>query len=235
MHRRALALAVGLLLAGAAALFVPYLTEDRDAVVSTPATEPLFTTPALIELEGGERACARQVLLDPEAGAARIRVGTFGAQGQPLELLLVGPGYRESVPVPGGYSDNAALSVPVEGPAEELIGRACVENDGRRAVALYATSEPRTVTRMDVTVEGEPVKADLALTFTEGERQSILERTPEILDHATAFGPAGPWLAWALAFLVLLGVPALSLWALRRAFAQPKAATSRSASEITRE
>lgn len=239
MPKPALALALGLIAVVAAAGFVPFLTEDRPIPVTTAATTPVFSAPALVEVPPGERACLDDVLLDPDADIARFRVGTYGEDGPPLALTLAAPGYRERVAVGAGYADNAELGVPVEGPERELIGDACIANEGRVLIALYATAEGRTQSRVDVEVDGEPVPADVALTFFQREPESVAGRIPEALDAMTAFRPVGTWLTWPLFLLVALAMPALALWALHRAFAQdgeerPNAATSRSASPSTR-
>lgn len=222
MPRAALALAVGLMLVGAAIWFVPYLTDEREVPVSTPGTAPLFLNPALIEIREDERACATDVLLDPDADLARFRVGTYREPGAPLEVTLSGPGYRERAAVPGGYPDNAVIDVPVEGPPRELIGRACIENVGEDLMGLYATQEVRTQSRIEVTVDGESSELDLALAFYEEEPQSIAARLPAIMSAATVFRPIGPWLAWPLLVLLLAGIPALALWALWRAFSRTR-------------
>lgn len=239
MPRAAVALAGAILVVVAIAAFVPFITEDRAVPVSTPSTNSMFIAPALIEVPPGERACLDDVLLDPEADIARFRVGTYGFEGPPLALTLFAAGFREDVRVGPGYADNAEIDVALDGPPRELIGTACISNGGRRLIALYGTAEDRTLSRVDVTVDGEPVSADIALSFWERERSTVLARTPEILELMTAFRPIGPWLTWPLLFLVLIGMPALALWALNRAFradaaAQPNAATSRSASPISR-
>lgn len=239
MPRPALSLTLAVLAAGALLFFAPFVTEERPIPVSTVVTPPIFVAPALIEVPAGERACLDDVLLDPDADIARFRVGTYGFDGPALVLTLSGPGYREDIRVAGGYGDNAELVLPVAGPRHELVGTACIDNGGRRLIALYGTSEPRTQSRVDVTVGGEPVAADVTLSFWEREPSTVLARTPEILEVMTAFRPIGPWLTWPLLALVLLGVPALALWALQRAFRvdaadQPNAATSRRASPIRR-
>ena len=235
MPRGAIAFTVALLALVAAAGFLPFLTKERNIAVSTPATNPVFTSPALIQVPGGERACLDDVLLDPEADLARFRVGTYGFEGPPLVLTLFGEGYRERVPVSRGFADNADLGVTIRGPERELIGGVCIANEGRRLIALYGTAEGRTQSRVDVTVDGEPLPAtDVALAFYEREPGTVIERIPDALDAMAAFRPIGAWLTWPLLLLVLIGMPALAIWALARAFAQPKAATSRSASEIKR-
>ena len=239
MPRAALVFALVVLAVVTLVAFVPFLDRERAVPVSTPSSPSLFVTPALVEVPPGQRACLDDVALIPEADIARFRVGTYGFDGPPLLFTLSGPGYREQVRVPRGYPDSVDVVVPVQGPRQELMGKACIKNGGRRLIALYATTEGRTQSRVDVEVAGEPVAPDVALAFYEREPSTIVARTPEILEVMTAFRPVGTWLTWPLLVLVLIGVPALGLWALHGAFradgrGQPNAATSRRASPISR-
>jgi hypothetical protein len=218
MPKTALALGIAAVALVTAVAFVPWLSEERESPVSTPATAPLFDPVVRVELGPGEEACLRDVALDPGADVARVRVGTFGRPGQPLELELSGAGYRERARAAGGYPDNAPVSFAIDGPDRSLLGRACIANAGDGPIALHATGEVRTRSRVRVAVEGREIEPDVALAFYERERRSVLELLPAALERMTAFRPYGEWLTWPLLVAVLLGVPALAFWSLWRAF-----------------
>lgn len=221
MPRAAVGLSVAFVVAGALVWFVPWLTRDRPAVVGVEGTTPIFEPIALVELGPGQEACLHRATVEPTAERLGVTVGTFGEPGPPLDATLTGRGYVERTRLPGGYRDLQNPLVPIDPPSRTLLARVCIENAGTRPVALYGTTEPRTQARAETFVDGKPVPQDLALAFYRAEPRSILERVPLIFERMGFFHPAlmGTWLAWVLVPLLLIGMPLLLLWALRRAFA----------------
>jgi hypothetical protein len=213
MRRVALVLGLAALAAGALAWVVPYLTRDRDYAAVTPQPDPLVRQ-STIALPGGAQACMDRAVVDPRSEQARIRVGTFGSPGVPLELTVRGAGYRASARVPGGYADSAPLSVPVQPPARPVEATICIRNLSERRVALYA-SDDRTNSRSRVRVDGRPVPEDFVVTFYERRPASIADRLPTAFERASAFRPlVAPWILWAVLGLFAVGMPLGILWAL---------------------
>lgn len=212
---RRLALVIGLVLlgAGAAVWALPYLTRERDYAAVTPQPDPLVRQ-STIALPGGARACMDGAVLDARSEQARIRVGTFGRPGAPLELTLRGAGYDASARVPAGYPDSALLRIGVRPPVGAVEASICVRNLGSRRIALYA-SDDRTSSRSRVHVDGRPVPKHFVVVFYERRPASILERLPTALDRASAFRPlVSPWVLWPLLVLFAVGTPLGILWAL---------------------
>jgi hypothetical protein len=206
-------LVVALVLLFALVLFVPPLLDDDHAVDATPAPPPLSEI-ALVRLPGGERACLANVVLDPGSAVARFQVGTFRRPGPPLEVSAAGRRYS----VRGGYRDNAPLAVTLTRPRAPVRTSLCIANRGRVPVALYASDEVRTRSRVVVTAAGRPVSPDVTLTLDRAQPRSVVDQLEEVVDHTARWRPGvQPWFVWLLLVAVLLGVPGLAALALARA------------------
>src|SRR4051794_27813173 len=108
MRRRSWLIAIGVFVALGAVLWLPWATEKRAVVASTPVPPALFgVTPAPVK--AGQTACMDQVTLDPRSRVAEIGVATGNKPGPPLEVVATGPGYRSTARVPQGYTDTASL------------------------------------------------------------------------------------------------------------------------------
>jgi hypothetical protein len=192
----------------------PFLAQKRDFPAAIPQTVPLYTTP-LVGLPRDSSVCFALAVMDRRSAQARFRVTTFSGPGVPLELTIAGPGYRYATRVPGTYSDNELLFVPVRAPAHDLATRICIRNAGARRVALYGvddvTRAPLTVTR-----DGRRIAPSVQFAFFEGRPVSLGRRMPTVLARMGAFRPGfmGPWLFWPLALLVIAGIPAGALWSI---------------------
>jgi hypothetical protein len=202
----------------AAALFVRFLTEDRELVAATPSPRPLFEV-SLVQVPSGEELCISDVTIPDDARQLRVQVGTFGRPGPELAVTLQGPGYSERLTVPAGYPDSALITAAMDPPASARLGEVCVAHRGSDRIALVGSTEDRTQSRPKGTVGGREVTGDTYLAFYEGGSASALDRVGEIVDRMSAFRPSvvGPRLLWPLLALVVIGVPAGVLWAALRA------------------
>jgi hypothetical protein len=202
----------------AAALFVPFLAEDRELVAATPSPRPLFQL-SLVEIGPREQLCISDVTIPADADQLRFQVGTFGRPGPELAVTLQARGYRERSSVPGGYADNALVASAMRPPAGDRLGTVCIADRGRRPIALAGTAEERTQSRPEGRIGGAAVPADVYLAFYQDGSASALERVPEIVDRMSAFRPGvvAPWLLWPLLALVVMGVPAGVVFAALRA------------------
>jgi hypothetical protein len=222
-------------LAGAAVVLVgvlvwwwPFLTAERTFVASIPQPAPLFSQ-ALIPLRASAPVCFFPAVIDTRSERAAFGVHTGQGRGEPLRVTMSGPGYRFAAQVKGGYSGDGAVTVPVPRPAHDLAVRVCIENRGRRGVALLGAND-RTRTPMTVTAGARPVDANPQLAFYEARPSTLAGHLPIALRRMAVFRPGllGPWLFWPLAVICVLGLPAGALWALRRAIlddADPQPAT----------
>jgi hypothetical protein len=192
------------------ALVVPYLDQHRRIAIEVPQPAPLFSV-SVVELLPGQQACADQIGLLPGRAVAEMRVGTYGKAASPLLFTLLGPGYRETVPVAPTYVDNALLDVPFSGPAKVLDGSVCVTNRGRLPMALYASAD-RTKSRSTTMVNGRPWPANFDLAFYAPRSQSLLDRIGAIIERLRIFhAHVGLGLLWLLAVLFAIGVPLASV------------------------
>lgn len=205
-------LGAALVVAGALVFLLPPLTRDDHAVNATPSPPPLQQI-SVIQVPGGGRACLANVVLDAGSQVAHFQVGTFGKPGPPLAVTAAGRHYA----VPAGFPDNTPLAVALRPPAGNVATTFCIRDGGRRRIALYASAELRTRSRVAVTVNGHPVGADATLTLDRRQARSVLDQLSSVVVRTTRWRPGvAPWFVWLLGVLVLLGVPGGVLWALGR-------------------
>jgi hypothetical protein len=208
--------AIVLVLAGAR--FVRYLTVERGLVASTPSPRPVFKVTE-VPLASGKRLCLTDVTIPRDAQRLRMQVSTAGRPGPALAIELRAGAYDERLQVPAGYPDGTVLDAPMRPPAAASLGEVCLRQDGGAPIALVGTTEERTLSRPVGKLDGRAIAPDTYLVFDEAGTASALSKTPAILARMSAFRPGivGPWLLWPLLALVVVGVPAGVVWALRRA------------------
>jgi hypothetical protein len=211
-----LAAAVGL---GLLALFASYLLHKERPFAGTPAPRALFkATPFTIPVHGS--ACMSSLTLPPNGRLLALELGeASGAHGgPPLEVRLTAPGYRELVRVPGERSEGE-VQVPVRPPRRYAVGSACLINRGNAPAVLIGSTEPRSVSRVKLTVNGRATEGDIALTFLNGRRLSRLSRLGEVFGHASNLTDhlIPVWLVWIFAIAASLGVSLATLVMFRRA------------------
>jgi hypothetical protein len=214
MAKRVLIGSLGAFLLLGAILWIPWATEKRGYIASTPVPPPLFgVTPAT--LGPGQNACLTQVTLD-----AHSQIGQIGAStprnkpGPPLQVTASAPGYYASTRISGGYSETAALQFRLTPPAKPLLATVCVTNEGKEAMSLHGTGEFRTMGRPRLLIDGVEQPFDAQLAFYAAKPKSYAARAGAIFRHAAIFTP--PWLPAALiALLGLLALVAVPLGVLR--------------------
>ena len=130
------------------------------------------------------------------------------AGGPPVELMLSAPGYRATLHVPGGYP-GGSVALPIAPPRRAELGTACFVNRGKSVVLFDGTTEPRTVSRSHVLLDGHAAVGDIALTFYDSGSRSLAGHLGEVFDHASNLTDRliPVWLIWLLAVLVAFGVP----------------------------
>src|SRR5439155_21026411 len=130
-----------------------------------------------------------------------------------LVLSAAAPGYRARATA---RPRTPRVRAPIAPPARSTIGRLCIANAGRRAIALAGTAERGTASRPVVSVNGAPIVPDIAVSLYRRAPSSYLIRATDILRHASTYtwGVLGPPALAALAVLLLAGVPAGVMWGL---------------------
>jgi hypothetical protein len=219
------ALAGALIIAGALIWFLPYMTGKRPAVAEVPTPPALF---ALSEytLPPGGSACMNAVTITPQSQIAQFDLRPAkqtSAGGPPVDLVLSAPGYHYVLAVPGGYP-GGSVALPITTPKRAELGTACFVNKGHAAVLLPGTSEPRTVARSHMLINGSPVVGDVALSFVQHNPQALAERLGEVFAHASNLTDhlIPSWLIWLIAVLAAFGVPAGVVLALYVALREPE-------------
>jgi len=199
---------------------IGWLTKDRVAYTGTP-TPPAFADITPIELRPGQEACETEVAFERDTRKAVVLSAKFPGEGPPLRLTARGGGWSASGRIEGGYMGAGPLAADLPAPPRSLLATVCVENTGRRAVALQGTTEGRIQARPITSVDGEEIPAKMTLLLTEGAPRSLADRPGEILDRIAAFKP--PFVGKAslilLLLLVLVGVPGAVVYAIWRGIA----------------
>ncbi|HEV7772187.1 MAG TPA: hypothetical protein VGO48_02725 [Conexibacter sp.] len=223
-HRTALVTAVFVvvLLLGAATQFLPRLTQRGDVVSSTPVRADLASVQPIV-LAPGARACLEQVTLDAAARIAQVTIASTagGNAGTRLALETSGAGDRATATAIVAPGQAGPLDIPFTPPPHGAIGTVCVRNTGAHRVALAGTADPRALTRSTIVIDGARQGQAFSLTLREAGDRSLLNRVSQLVDRTAALSAVGPWLLWLLIPLLLLGVPAGVVAALRIALRDP--------------
>lgn len=216
-RRAALIAGAGAALLLVVLLIVPFVTRERRFSGTFPQPEAVAEV-SLVRLRGAERACLSSAVVDERSEIAQLRVGTFGRATQPLRLTIAGEGYRQDIAIPAGdWQENELMSIPLEAPPEPVETRICVENAGRRPIALYGTAD-RAKTRSVTKVDGAAVPANFAIRFAEAENASFAARAGDVFERIEVFRPGvvSAWMLWVVAVLTAVGVPVAVFFALVR-------------------
>lgn len=217
MGRRHVAVGLAAYLVAAAALFGPWLGEEREVVEGTPAHPPLYQQ-VPVEVKPGARLCVEPVTITDRTD--RIRFGTLMPEDQAfaVEVAAEAPGYRSAATVRGVQA--LAVDAAIEPPPRDVEGRVCFRNRGERALPLLGTTDQRILSRAHPVVDGEPLpRTEVAVTLVRSGPGSLAGRAGELFEHAEVVNPGfvAPWLLWLLLPLVAVGIPAGALAALAAA------------------
>jgi hypothetical protein len=222
----AAALMALLILGGALIWFRPFLERQTQPVAGVPAPAGLSVASGFA-LPSHGKACMTSVALEPNGKLAAFGLRPASASrggGPPVDLLLSGAGYRAVLHVPGGYPGGSVL-LPIAPAPRSEIGQACFVNRGHSTVLLTGTSEPRSVSRSPMTIDGRSVAGDVALAFYDDRPRSLLSRVGDLFAHASTLTDrlVPVWLVWAIAIVVAFGVPIAAISALFLALREDKA------------
>lgn len=203
--------ALGAFVAGLVAFVVfavmPFFGDQHDFPAAITSPPPLVSV-ALDVLHPGERLCMGRLAAERHSQVGRLKVGTYGKPGPPLELSVTGPGYRSAARVGGGYADNSVTAFHVQPPPRAMLVTVCARNAGRVKVALYSAAD-RAESRAAVSESGHSVHATPQFGFWEAKQRSIGERLPLVVDRMATFrGPLGyGWVVWVVLALFVFGLP----------------------------
>jgi hypothetical protein len=207
---------------GVLALAILAASDKRDLAFT------IGVVPSIVaaDLRPGAQVCQVPVAVPEAFTRVRLRAGSPGDAGPPLELTVLDNQTHKLLGrgrVPGGYPDPTEQSARVGDVAGEQRVAVCVRNVGARRVGVYGNTDAAAPTsRAFRGNHGLPT--DLTLVFLRSQPRSMVSALPDALDRASVFRPGwvGPWLYWVLAAAVLLGIPVL----LARALAAAEGATA---------
>src|SRR5689334_18402936 len=115
---------------------IPYLTQKREVIASTP-TPNAITAVSPIALQPRSQVCTNQVSYSPDSQVARfVTAGTADAKGPPLAVTASAPGYHARAQVPAGYPGSGPVEVRLVTPTHSVIGDFCIRNSGHTQVVL---------------------------------------------------------------------------------------------------
>jgi hypothetical protein len=218
--RIVVAVLLAVLLLGGATQFLPWLTRSRDALTSTPVRTEVAGA-QMVALRTGQRACLDDVPLEASTRVAQVTIARAAPGETRLSLETAGGSYRARTTARIPPRQTGQLDIRFSPPRRAAIGVLCVRNAGRGTVALAGTDHPWALTRSTMTVDGEPRARAFSLTLREADRRPLLGRVPQLADRAAALSAVGPWLLWLLIPLLVVGVPACVIVALRLALREP--------------
>jgi hypothetical protein len=214
---RSAALAAYVAVLAAFTLFIgkPFLEKQREFPAEVPSPYPLAVQ-SLDVVRGGGRLCMTDVAISRQTEQMRFQIGTYGRPGPPLQVSVRAPGYRAAVRVGAGWADNLVHHVPLPRPAGDQLVTVCIQNGGRRKIAVYAAGD-NARSRVGVFIDGQRVFDTPQLAFYERGHASIAQRASLTADRLATFrGLFGhEWIVWVLAFLFAAGMPVLlgaALW-----------------------
>jgi hypothetical protein len=155
-------------------------------------------------------------VLDRDAEVLRLNPVARGGPAVPIGVRLTGPGYSSARTLDGYTPGGGLVGVPIARPGRTLPATLCLTNPGSRAFALGSSTERRTRSRTVTEVAGRPVPNDPTIQLVRREPRSFASLLPTLMERAATFKPgfAGAWLFWALAALVIVGLPAGAMYAL---------------------
>jgi hypothetical protein len=223
---RAAAVLAAVIVLGVLVLITSYLLHTERPIAGTPSPRALFKATLFI-IPVGERACMSSTTLPPDGGLLQLELGeaTGSAHGSPpIDALLMAPGYRELAHLPGEQAEGE-VQLPIHTPRHYVIGSVCLINRGSAPAGLAGSTEPRSISRSKLTINGKPTAGDIALTFLSNRRQSRLSRLGQVFGHASNLTDhlIPVWLIWMLAVTALLAVPTAAVTLFRRALHEDEA------------
>src|SRR5690349_21480925 len=113
--RRSALLAFGAVVAVAAlAWWLPFVTQKRQVLDSTPSPPGIFGS-TVVTAKSGQSLCWSKLPLDSHAQVLGFVPVTNAGPAPPLRLRLTAPGYAFATRVAAGYPDRQVLQVALPG------------------------------------------------------------------------------------------------------------------------
>lgn len=216
MRKAAVWSAVVVLALGALFVVRPFVAKPRDQPAEMPSPASLANTDT-VPLEPGSPVCFRYAVAEHHSEFVRFKVASPDGPAPPIDVRIVGPGYRYTAHVPAGQPDGAVVQAPMPAPPRDVPVRVCFVSRGAPAIGLFASND-RTRSRSIAYIDGTSTNKSVWFTFAEPAPRAILERLPDTIRRMTVFRPSyvGRGLLWAIAVLFVVGVPTGVVWAYAR-------------------
>jgi len=198
----------------------PFVSAERLVVTATPSLGGLFDSRPLT-LRRGDQSCTEPVPIARDTTEARVYLTSTRGGMSPPAVSLTGPGgYAPTVRtelIAGG--DNVPVIARFASPARTTESRLCIRNAGRITINLIGTTEPRSLTLAQTTVNGKSTGVGIALSLNRGQEQSLVEFAPTIVRRASALtgGMCPTWLIWLMIVMLIMSPLGVALAAYREA------------------
>ena len=170
-------------------------------------------------VQGGDRACQRNELVPAGSGALRLRVGTFGRPGPPLELTIEGEdGPPRRGRLAAGWPEGDVLIPYPEAGRDGPGTRVCVRNAGTDRVAIAGA---RASGAAATVVGAKPVAGRMWMSYLRPTERTWWSETGAVASRADVARDALPgaatlWLWLAATLAVAGGALAIVVWTARR-------------------
>jgi hypothetical protein len=209
-----------------AILFASYLLHKERPVAGTPSPRALFNA-TLFTIPAHGSACQSSATLPPDGRILQLQLGegTGSPHGSPpIDALLSAPGYRELAHL-AGEQPEGETQLPIHPPRHYVIGSVCLINRGFTPAALAGSTEPRSISRSKLTINGRPTAGDIAITFLNSHKRTRLSRLGEVFGHASNLTDhlIPVWFVWILTVIALLAVPVATAAMFGRAIREDEA------------
>lgn len=213
MRRWAIAIAVLVLLVGAVKIVRPFVAAQRDQATEVPSPASLVAT-STVPLAPRKPVCFSNAVAERHSEVIRFKVSSPAGPAPALRVTIKGPGYDARADIPAGLQDTQMAQAFIPAPGRDVPVRVCIRNEGDLPIALFSSND-RTRSRSIAVIRGTSTGKSVWFGFYEPSARAITERIPDTIQRMTVFRPhwVKVWLLWAIAILLLVGVPVAVIWA----------------------
>jgi hypothetical protein len=218
MRSRAVRATLGAFLFGVVVVLILAATDERHLAFSLAvrASEPG------VEVRPGQEACQRDIDVEEPFDSVTILPAAFYHPVPRLQVSVLDRASHRTIAtgrLPDGHPENKATTIRLR-PAIPKGRRVdvCFRNVGAWRVALFSgpggDDEQSFGTR-----DGRFLESDIVIDFVRSKPRTTLSMIPDIFRRAALFHPSwvGAWTFWVLAAVLVLGVPAALVPAVRAA------------------
>jgi hypothetical protein len=173
-----------------------------------------------VEIQPAHEACQRDIDVEEPFDSVTILPAAFFHPVPRLELRVLDRATHRTVAtglLGDGHPENRATTIRLR--PEIPRGRrmdVCFRNAGAWKVALFSGPGHDNETSFG-TLDGRFFQSDIVIDFVRSKPRTTLSMVPDVFRRAALFHPSwvGAWTFWLLAAVLVLGVPAALVRAVR--------------------